>query len=66
MKIINFKKMELLTNDQWKSYRNAKNCYNCKEKHLKINMLKIKNIVTLKRLSLYKENIEELNIAYVI
>ena len=66
MKIINFKKMEQLTNEQWKSYRNAKNCYNCKEKHLKINMLKIKNIVTLKRLSLYKENIEELNIAYVI
>ena len=66
MKIIDFKKIKLLTNEQWKSYENTKKCYICKEKFLKINMLKIKNIVKLKRLSLYKENIEELNIAYVI
>ena len=34
MKIINFKKkkLELLTNDQQKSYENAKICYICKEK----------------------------------
>ena len=34
MKIINFqkKKMKLLINEQQKSYKNAKNCYICKEK----------------------------------
>ena len=34
MKIISFKKkkMELLTNDQQKSYENTKICYICKEK----------------------------------
>ena len=34
MKIINFqkKKMKLLINEQQESYKNAKNCYICKEK----------------------------------
>ena len=32
MKIIDFKKIKLLTNEQWKSYENTKKCYICKEK----------------------------------
>ena len=32
MKIIDFKKIKSLTNEQWKSYENAKKCYICKEK----------------------------------
>ena len=40
MKIINFKKkkMKLLTKEQQESYENAKICYICKKKKLKINM----------------------------
>ena len=37
--------MKLLTNEQQKSCGNAKICYICKKRDVKINMLKIKNIV---------------------
>ena len=32
MKIINFNKMKLITNEQQESIENAKKCYICKEK----------------------------------
>ena len=46
IEIINFKKekLKLLTKVQQESYENAKICYILK-KNLKMNMLKIKNIV---------------------
>ena len=46
IEIINFKKekLKLLTKEQQESYENAKICYILK-KNLKMNMLKIKNIV---------------------
>ena len=36
--------MKLLAKEQQKSYENAKLCFICKKKNLKINMLKIKKI----------------------
>ena len=67
MKIINFKKktMKLLTNEQQKLHENTKICYICK-KNLKINMLKIKNIVKLGTIVIIHVNIDVLRIAYVI
>ena len=67
MEIKNFKKNKIkpLTNEQQKSYQNAKICYVCKKK-LKINMLKIKNIVKLATMLIIQVNIEVLNIAYII
>ena len=51
--------MKLFTNEQQKSYKNAKTCYICK-KILKKNMLKIKNIVII------QVNIEVLHLVYTI
>ena len=53
--------MKLLTNHQQKSYQNGKTCYICK-KNLKINMLKIKNIVKLRTIAVIQGNIEVLRI----
>ena len=67
MKIINFKKkkMKLLT----KSSRNhikMKISVIFVKKNLKINILKIKNIVKLEIISSIQKNIEVLRLAYVI
>ena len=45
MEIINFLKNETINNEQQKSYENTRICYICKKRDVKINMLKIKNIV---------------------
>ena len=49
MKIINFekKKMLPLTNQEYISYHDKKNCHICREKFEKQNMLRKKNIVEL-------------------
>ena len=67
MKIINFKKkkMKFLTKEQHGSYGNAKICYICKKK-MKINILKIKNVVKLEIIVIIQGKIEVLRIAYVI
>ena len=67
MKTINFKKkkMKLLAKEQQESYENANICYIYKEK-LKINILKIKNIVKLEIIAIIQENTEVLCIAYII
>ena len=60
MEIINFNKKKLkflVTNEQQKSYKNVKICYICM-KNLKINMLKIKNIVKLGTILIIQEKIE--------
>ena len=64
MKIINFKgkKMRLLTNEQQKIQKSVLFI----KKNLKVNMLKIKNIVKQGTIIIILENIEMLNIAYVI
>ena len=56
--------MKLLTNGKQKSYENAKICYIC-DKDLRINMLKIKNIVMVGIIVIIQGNIEALQIAYV-
>ena len=65
MEIISFKKKKkkLLTNEQQKSYKSAKICYICQEKLVKINELKIKNIVKLGTIVIIQVNIEVLHIA---
>ena len=67
MEIINFKKkeMKLLTNEHLKLCQNAKISYICK-KNLKINMIKIKNILKLRTIVIIQGNIEVLHIAYSI
>ena len=65
MEIINFKKGEkLLVKEQQKSCQNTKICYICK-KNLKINMLKIENIVKLEIIVIIKGNVEVLYRAYI-
>ena len=65
MEIISFKKKKkkLLTNEQQKSYKSAEICYICQEKFVKINELKIKNIVKLGTIVIIQVNIEVLHIA---
>ena len=64
--LIFFKKeKKLLTNEQQKSYRNAKISYVCKE-NLKINMPKVKVIVKLGTIVIIQGTIEVLQIAFVI
>ena len=67
MKRINFKKkkVKLLANEQQESYENA-NFAIFVQKSLKINMLKIKNIVKLEIIFTIQVNIEVLDIEYVI
>ena len=67
MKIIVSKKrkVKLLTHEQQESYENSKMCYDCKES-LKINMLKIKNIIKLEIIIIIQVNIEVLLTVYVI
>ena len=67
MKIINFekKKMKLLTNEQHKSYENAKIVIFV-EKNLKIDMLKIEYIVNLEIIVNNQGNMVMLQIADVI
>ena len=66
MKIINFKKtkMELLTEEQQKSYENANICYVCKET-FENKYFKDKKIVKLEIILIMQRNIEMLRIAYV-
>ena len=59
-----FLKMKLLTNEQKESYENTKKCYICKS--LKINILKIKNIIMLQIIVIIQVNIVLLQITYVI
>ena len=65
MEITNFKKkkINLLTNEQQESYENPETVI---KKNLKINMLKLKNIVNLGNISTIQRNKEVLHIAYVI
>ena len=63
-KILKIKKMKLLTNQQQISHWHAKFCYIPKK--IKINMLKIKIIVTLGTIVIIQVNIEMLHIEYVI
>ena len=67
MEIIKFKKekMQSLTKKLQKSYENAKICYICK-KNVKINMLKIKNVIKLDTIIIIQGNIEVLRMSYVI
>ena len=67
MKIIISKKrkVKLLTHEQQESYENSKMCYDCKES-LKINMLKIKNIIKFEIIIIIQVNIEVLLTVYVI
>ena len=66
MKRINFKKkkVKLLANEQQESYENAKFAIFV-QKSLKINMLKIKNIVKLEIIFTIQVNIEVLDIECV-
>ena len=67
MKRINFKKkkVKLLANEQQESYKNAKFAIFV-QKSLKINMLKIKNIVKLEIIFTIQVNIELLDTECVI
>ena len=66
MEIINFKK-KFINKLTAESYQNAKICYICKTlKKLKINVLKIENIIKLERIVIIQVNIGVLHIAYVI
>ena len=57
--------MKLLTKGQQQLYKNTKFCYIVK-KNLKINFLKIKDIVKLAIIGIIQGNIEVLRLAYVI
>ena len=57
--------MKLLTKEQQESYKNAKNCYICKEK-FENKYLKDKKYCKIKDHVIIQENIEVLRIAYVI
>ena len=63
MKLINFKKkkIKLLTKEQQESNENGKICYICK-KNLRINILKIKNIIKLETIVIIQGNIEVLRL----
>ena len=56
--------MKLLTNERKELYENTKRCYICKS--LKINMLKIKNIIKLQIIVIIQVTIVLLQITYVI
>ena len=55
--------MKLLTKEQEESYENAKICY-FRQKNLKINISKTKNIVKLEIIVIIQENIEVLRIVF--
>ena len=59
-----FLKVKLLTNEQKELYENTKRSYICKS--LKINMLKIKNIIKLQIIVIIQVTKVLLQITYVI